>query len=146
MLVLFDDIIAHIESNKLKSYSHWIGFKRKKTQYFTFFILQSYFKVCKTVILNQTHYFVMKIPNKRELFQTSWNFIKIILKNQIPFFSQWYKKIHYDLGRTWKKWVLVRKLRQPITKSSKTKLNMIQTDKLLRFELYHPEMLIKMNF
>ena len=40
----------------------------------------------------------------------------------------------------------MRKLRQPITKSSNTKLSMIQTDKLLRFELYHPEMLIKMNF
>ena len=33
------------------------------------FILQSYFKVPKTIRLNATHYFIMKIPNKRELQQ-----------------------------------------------------------------------------
>ena len=33
------------------------------------FISQSYFKVPKTIRLNATHYFVMKIPNKRELQQ-----------------------------------------------------------------------------
>ena len=31
------------------------------------FLLQSYFKVPKDVRLNSTHFFVMKIPNKREL-------------------------------------------------------------------------------
>ena len=31
------------------------------------FISQSYFKVPKTIRLNATHYFIMKIPNKREL-------------------------------------------------------------------------------
>ena len=31
------------------------------------FILQSYFKVPKTIRLNATHYFIMKIANKREL-------------------------------------------------------------------------------
>ena len=30
------------------------------------FISQSYFKVPKTIRLNATHYFNMKIPNKRE--------------------------------------------------------------------------------
>ena len=42
------------------------------------------------------------------------------------------------------KWVLVRKSKQSITKLSKTKLKKI--DKLLRFLLYHQEMLVKMNF
>ena len=42
------------------------------------------------------------------------------------------------------KWVLVRKSKQSITKLNKTKLKMI--DKLLRFLLYHQEMLVKMNF
>ena len=31
------------------------------------FITQSYFKVPKDVRLNSTHFFIMKIPNKREL-------------------------------------------------------------------------------
>ena len=29
------------------------------------FISQSYFKVPKTISLNATHYFIMKIPNKK---------------------------------------------------------------------------------
>ena len=33
------------------------------------FISQSCFKVPKTIRLNATHYFIMKIPNKRELQQ-----------------------------------------------------------------------------
>ena len=32
-------------------------------------ITQSYFKVPKDVRLNSTHFFIMKIPNKRELFE-----------------------------------------------------------------------------
>ena len=32
-----------------------------------FFTSQSYFKVLKTTRLNPTHYFIMRIPNKREL-------------------------------------------------------------------------------
>ena len=31
------------------------------------FVSQSYFKVPKTIRLNVTHYFIMKIPNKSEL-------------------------------------------------------------------------------
>ena len=37
------------------------------------FISQSYFKVPKTIILNATYYFVLKIPNKRELQQIALN-------------------------------------------------------------------------
>ena len=37
------------------------------------FISQSYFKVPKTIRLNTTHYFIMKIPNKRELKQIASN-------------------------------------------------------------------------
>ena len=39
-LIVFDDMIANIESSKkIKSYSHWIVFKRKKSQYFTCFYI-----------------------------------------------------------------------------------------------------------
>ena len=37
------------------------------------FIAQSYFKVSKEVIVNTTNYFIIKIPNKRELQQTALN-------------------------------------------------------------------------
>ena len=37
------------------------------------FITQSYFKVPKNVRLNSTHFFMMKIPIKRELQQTPLN-------------------------------------------------------------------------
>ena len=37
------------------------------------FITQSYFKVPKDVKLNATHFFIMKIPNKRELQQIAIN-------------------------------------------------------------------------
>ena len=61
------------------------------------FISQSYFKVPKPVRLNATHYFIMKIANKRELqqivsnhssdidFKDFMKLIKIILKNHIHF-------------------------------------------------------------
>ena len=37
------------------------------------FITQSYVKVSKDVKLNSTHFFIMKIPNKRELQQIALN-------------------------------------------------------------------------
>ena len=37
------------------------------------FITQSHFAVPKNIRLNSTHYFVMKIPNKRELQQIAFN-------------------------------------------------------------------------
>ena len=37
------------------------------------FISQYYFKVPKTIKLNATHYFIMKIPNKREFQQIESN-------------------------------------------------------------------------
>ena len=37
------------------------------------FITQSYFAVPKNVRLNSTHYFIMKMPNKRELQQIAFN-------------------------------------------------------------------------
>ena len=38
------------------------------------FITQSYFTVPKNIRLNSTYYFIMKIPNKRELQQTAFNY------------------------------------------------------------------------
>ena len=37
------------------------------------FITQSYFAVPKNITLNSTHYFIMKIPNKRDLQQIAFS-------------------------------------------------------------------------
>ena len=42
------------------------------------FISQSYFTVPKTIRLNATHYFIMKIPNKIELQQIASNHLSDI--------------------------------------------------------------------
>ena len=61
------------------------------------FITQSYYKVPKDVRLNSTNFFIMKIPNERELRQIALNhssdiilkilqnFIKNVLLNHILF-------------------------------------------------------------
>ena len=45
----------------------------RKLNIFIAFITQSYFKVPKDVTLNSMHFFIMKIPNKRELQQIDLN-------------------------------------------------------------------------
>ena len=68
ILIVFNDMIGDMESNKkIKFYSHWIVFKRKKTQHFTcFYVIILNFKVIKVLRLNDTHHVIMKIPYKRE--------------------------------------------------------------------------------
>ena len=46
---------------------------RRKLNISLVFITQSYFAVPKNIRLNSTHYFVKKIPNKRELQQIAFN-------------------------------------------------------------------------
>ena len=59
ILIVFDDMIADmIHNEKL---------------IFLVFITQSYFKVPKDVRLNTSHFFIEKIPNKRELQQIAIN-------------------------------------------------------------------------
>ena len=65
---MFDDIIAVMESNKKLSPTITELFLRGRKSNISFvFISQSYFKVPNTKRLNSTCYFIMKIPNKREL-------------------------------------------------------------------------------
>ena len=47
--------------------------KDKKLNISIVFITQSFFKMPKDVKLNSTHFFIMKIPNKRELQQIALN-------------------------------------------------------------------------
>ena len=70
VLVVFDDMIADIESNKKLSPTVTELFLRgRKLNIVLVFISQSYFKVPETLRLNASHYFIMNIPNKRELQQ-----------------------------------------------------------------------------
>ena len=45
----------------------------RKLNIYIVYITQSYFKVPKDVRLNSTYFFIMKIPNKRELQQIALN-------------------------------------------------------------------------
>ena len=65
---MFDDMIVDMKSNKILSPMGTELFLRgRKLNIWLFFISQSYFKVPKTIRLNATYYFIIKIPNKREL-------------------------------------------------------------------------------
>ena len=68
LLIIFDDMITDMLSNKKSNPIVTKLFIRgRKLNIYLVFITQSYFAVPKNIRLNSTHYFVMKIPNKREL-------------------------------------------------------------------------------
>ena len=72
ILIVFDDMIADMINNKKLNPVVTELFIRGRNISIVF-ITQSYFKVPKGVILNSTHFFFMKILNKRELQQTTLN-------------------------------------------------------------------------
>ena len=55
-----------INNKKLNPLVTKLFIKGRKLGISIVFITQSYFKVPKDVTLNCTHFFIMKIPNKRE--------------------------------------------------------------------------------
>ena len=68
ILLNFNDMIAAMINNKkLNSLITELFIRGRKLNISLVFITQSYFKVPKDVRLNSTHFFVMKIPNKRKL-------------------------------------------------------------------------------
>ena len=74
ILIVFDDMIADMINNKkLNSIITELFIRGRKLNISLVFITQSYFKVPKDVRLNTTHFFIMKIPNKRELQQIATN-------------------------------------------------------------------------
>ena len=74
ILIFFDDMIADLINNKkLNSVVTELFIRGRKLNISLVFITQSYFKVPKDVRLNTTHFFIMKIPNKRELQQIVLN-------------------------------------------------------------------------
>ena len=74
ILIVFDDIIADMINNKkLNLLVTELFIRGRKLNISFVFITQSYFKVPNDIRLNSTHFFIMKMPNKRELQQISLN-------------------------------------------------------------------------
>ena len=74
ILIVFDDTIADMINNKkLNSIVTELFIRGRKLNASLIFITQSYFKVPKYVRNNSTHFFIMKIPNKRELIKIAIN-------------------------------------------------------------------------
>ena len=74
VLIIFDDMIADMISNKkLNSIVTELFIRGRKLNISLVFITQPYLKVPEDVRLNTTHFFIMKIPKKRELQQITIN-------------------------------------------------------------------------
>ena len=67
-VLVFDDMISDmINIKRLNPVVTELFIRGRNINISIVFITQSYFKVPKDVRLNSTHFFIMKIPNKREL-------------------------------------------------------------------------------
>ena len=94
ILIVFDDMIADMINNKkFNPLVTKLLIRGRKLNICIVFITQSYLKVPKDVRLNSTHFFIMKIRNKRELQQIALNhssdidfkdFIKIYNDTTLP--------------------------------------------------------------
>ena len=74
VLIVFDNMITDmISNNRLNPIVTELFIRGRRLNISIVFITQSYFKVPKDVRLNSTHFFIMKIPNKRELQQIALN-------------------------------------------------------------------------
>ena len=74
ILIIFDYMIADMFINKkLNPIVTELFIRERKSNISLIFITQSYFTVPKNIRLNSTHYFVMKIPSKKELQQIAFN-------------------------------------------------------------------------
>ena len=79
VLIVFDEMIPNMINNKkLNTIVTELFIRGRKLNISMVFITQSYFKVPKDVILNCTYFFIMKIPNKRELPQITFNHLSDI--------------------------------------------------------------------
>ena len=74
ILIVFDDMYADMINNKkLNSIVTKLFIRGRKLYISLVFITQSHFKVPKDVRLNTSHFYIAKIPNKRELQQIAIN-------------------------------------------------------------------------
>ena len=75
IIIIFDDMIANmVNSKKLSSTVTELFIRGRKLNISLVFITQLHFKIPKDVRLNTTHFFIVKISNKRELQQIALNY------------------------------------------------------------------------
>ena len=97
ILTIFDNMIAYMINNKkFNPVVNELFIRGRKSNISIDFITQSYFKVSKDVRLNSTHFFIMKIPDKRKIHQIALNhssdidfkdFMKIYKKRSTELYS-----------------------------------------------------------
>ena len=74
ILIVFDDMIPDMLSNKkFNPIVTGLFIRGRKLNNSFFLITQFCFAIPKNIWLNSMHYFIMKIPNKRELQQITFN-------------------------------------------------------------------------
>ena len=66
-------IVDMIKNKKLNSIVTKLFIRHKKLNISLVFVIQLYYMAPKDLRLNSTHFFIMKIPNKREFKQTALN-------------------------------------------------------------------------
>ena len=93
ILIVFDDMIADMINNKKLNSVVTELFIRCRKLISLVFISQSYFKVPKDVRNNSTHFFIMKIPNERELQQVAINHSSDV--NTKDFIDRFYVQINH---------------------------------------------------
>ena len=76
LIVFYDMIVDMINNKKLHSIVTELFIRGRKLNTSLVSIISSYFKVPKNVKLNSTHFFIMKILNKRELQQIPDNLLR----------------------------------------------------------------------
>ena len=93
VLIVFDDMIADIMSNKkFQAIIKELFIRCRKLNTSLVFVTQSYFSVLKDVRLNTTHYFIMRINNKRKL-------QNIVINHSAGIDYQDFKKIYRECTR-----------------------------------------------
>ena len=65
VLTVFDDVIDMESNKKLSLMVTKVFLRGRKLNISLVFISQPYFKLPKTIKLKGTHYFIMRIPNKK---------------------------------------------------------------------------------
>ena len=66
ILIVFDDMIAYmLIDEKINPVVTELSIRGIKLNISLIFIIQYYFAVPKNITINSTHYFIMKVPNKR---------------------------------------------------------------------------------
>ena len=94
VLIVFDDMIGDMESNKkLSPIVTKLFLRGRELNISLVSISQSYFKVSKTIRLNATRYFIMKIPKKRKLQQiASYHSSDIDFKDFMKLYKKYTKE------------------------------------------------------